>query len=401
MATPNPTDQYTRFMVGMFDERDQQGIPTAFQSFFGNNAASETVFEPDAGTIEIDIIRANGERLAPLVHRGQSSKDVSRGKNLTDEEFSNFVRKWPLIEKEGNINSQQLLNRLAGDNAFQRRSKLDKNRQLARKIHFSQIRESVRTCELLASQSILEGVQDAILDTSNTALQYDFRRKSTHNVSVEEYWDGESAAIMDDLDAACDLSEADAYVTPDFLGLGDKAIAALIRDTEMQTLADNRRYKIIQVSQNNPVPTEYAKYIKAGWTARGLLMTLSGRELWMFTNNQRYTNDSGASTRYMPSDKAFLLNTNARLDKYFGPRDSFDPTPAEATWMQQMFGFSVNSAPIPQNVAVTGVIDPRMFYFDGYMGKGRKTQTLRAQCAPIFPTTQTDTIIVLSDLITP
>ena len=82
MSTPNATDQYSRFMVSLFDEREVQGIPTAFQAFFGGNAGSRTVFESNAGTIEIDILRANGERLAATVHRGQSSDTVTRQKML-------------------------------------------------------------------------------------------------------------------------------------------------------------------------------------------------------------------------------------------------------------------------------------------------------------------------------
>jgi hypothetical protein len=396
--TPNATDQYTRFMVGMFDEREVQNIPTAFQSFFGGNASSRTVFEEDAGTIEIDILRANGERLAPTVHRGQASTPVDT-ENNTDEEFTNFVRKWPLIEKESHINSDQLLKRLAGENPFSGRTKMDRNRQLAKNLHFDDVRKTIRTMEFLAMQSILTGTQPAKIGTSNPSLIYDFRRKSTHNVNVVNPWNGGSAAINDDLDDACELIEADAYSTPKFCGIGDDAMAALIRDDEIQTVADNRRFELIQVSTKNPVPPEFERFIKAGWIARGLLKTLRGRNLWLFNNNQRYTNSAGVSTRYMPSDKAFILDTDARMDRYFGPRDGFDPTAQDVAMGQEYFGFSINTPPMPSNVQAPGIIDPRMFYFDFYRGKGNKTITLRSQSAPIYPTTQTDAIVVLSNLI--
>lgn len=399
MSTPNATDQYTRFMVGLFDEREVQGTPTAFQSLFGKGGADRTVFEEDAGTVEIDIIRANGERLAATVNRGQSSDDVSRQKNSTDEVYTNFTRQWPLIEEESNINSNQLLYRLAGENPYSGRSRMDRNRELARNLHFDQIRKTARTMEYLAAQSILTGKMPAIIGTTNTDLIYDFKRKSTHNVTVSNAWNSGSQTILADIDSACELIESDAYMTPNFMAIGDDAMAALIADTDVIAKADNRRFELIEVSTKNPVPPAYERFVRAGWIARGMLKTPGGRILWMFNNNQRYTNSSGTSTRYLPSDKAFILDINARFDRYFGPRDSFDLTPDEIAWVQAMFGFNLNAAPMPMNVSAPGIIDPRMFYFDAYRPDGRKTVVMRSQAAPIFPTTQTDAIVVLSGLI--
>ena len=399
MSTPNNTDQYTRFMVGMFDEREVQSSPQAFQAFFGQNAPSRTIFEPDAGTVEIDILRANGESLASLVNRGQASADISRGKNTTDQTFTNFVRKWPLIEEESNISSDQLLKRLAGDSSFSGRTRLDKNRIIAMDLHNDQIRKATRTMEFLAMTSILTGQMPAILSTANTDLIYDFKRLATHTWAVGNKWDVANGTALDDIDASCELIEKDSYMTPNFIGIGDDAMAAFIADSEQQDLADNRRYDLLEISTANPVPAEFARFVKAGWIARGRLRTPRGRVLWIFNNNQRYTNAGGTSTRYMPSDKAFVLDINARMDRYFGPRDSFDPTSDQAAWGQEMFGFNINAAPMPQNVTAGGIIEPRMFYFDHYRGKGNKVVTLRAQAAPIFATTQTDAIVVMTTLV--
>ena len=399
MSTPNVTDQYSRFMVGLFDERKVQGVPTAFQSLFGTSGASKTVFQPDSESVEIDILRANGQRLAATVNRGQSSSAVSGQNNTTDQVFTNQTRKWPLIEEESNINSKQLLSRLAGENPFSGRTQVDRNRMLAKDLHDDQVRKSVRTMEFLASQSIITGKQPAIIGTSNTDLIYDFHRKSTHNVTVTYAWNNGSAAIQNDIDDACELIESDAYMNGNFMAIGDDAMAALIRDDETEAIANNRRYELIQVSTKNPVPPEYDYLVKAGWIPRGMLKTLRGRNLWMFNNNQRYTNSAGVSTRFLPSDKAIILDINARFDRYFGPRDSFALTADERAWMNEMFGFNMNAAPMPQNVTEKGIIDPSMFFFDAYRSIGRKTVTLRSQVAPIYPTTQTDAIVVLSGLI--
>lgn len=398
MSTPNTTDQYSRFMVDLFDERKIQGIPTAFQSLFGTSGASKTVFQPDSETVEIDILRANGQRLAATVNRGQSSSAVSDGKNTTDQVYSNQTRKWPLIEEESNINSKQLLSRLAGENPYSGRNQVDRNRSLAMDLHNDQVRKSVRTMEFLAAQSILTGTQPAIIGTSNTDLIYDFHRNSTHNVTPTYAWNNASATISNDLDDACELIESDSYMTPNFCAIGDDAMAALIRDDEIEAIADNRRYELIQISTKNPVPPEYEKFVTAGWIPRGMLKTIRGRNLWLFNNNQRYTSAAGVSTRFLPSDKAIILDINARFDRYFGPRDAFALTNDERSWMNEMFGFNMSAAPMPQNVSEKGIIDPSMFFFDAYRGTGRKTVTLRSQVAPIYPTTQTDAIVVLSGL---
>lgn len=401
MGTPNATDFYSRFMVEMFDERDVQATPRAFQSLFGNPAGgSRTVFSEDQGTIEIDILRANGERLAATVHRGQSSDDVSRQKNVTDQNYTNIVRKYPLIEEEGNINSTQLLQRIAGDNPYDRRSQLDRNRELARNIHFDHIRKSIRTFEYLASQSILTGQMPAIIGTSNTDLLYDFYRLSAHNITVSNKWDSGSQDILTDIDGGLDKIRENAYMHGDFLAIGGGAMKAFIADTVVQTLADNRRFELIQVSLNNPVPPRFARLVEAGWISYGRLRTPKGREVWIFTNDDLYTDSSGSTQNYMPLDKAILLPVNIRLDRYFGPKDRMPVTPSESAWYNEMFGFNMLAPLMPANVETTnGIIQPAAFYHDAYMPEGKKTIVMRTQSAPIFATTQTDGIVILEGLV--
>jgi len=162
------SDQFTRFMVELFDEREVQASPQAFLSFFGKpGGVDRTVFNEDSESVEIDILRANGEKLAALVHRGQSSSAINRSKNITDQEFTNQTRKYPLIEKEENINSTQLIKRLAGEDPFSQQKRLDRNRLLARDLNMESVRQSVRTMEFLARESILTGKQPAILNTTN------------------------------------------------------------------------------------------------------------------------------------------------------------------------------------------------------------------------------------------
>ena len=401
MSTPNATDFYSRFMVEMFDEREVQATPRAFQALFGNPlGASRTVFSEDQGTVEIDILRANGERLSAMVHRGQVSDDVSRQKNATDQKYTNVVRVYPLIEEEGNINSQQLLKRQAGDNPFARRTQIDRMRDLARVIHYDHMRKMIRTNEYLASQSILTGKMPAIIGTTNTSLLYDFYRKATHTYNVTNKWDSGSQNILGDIDGALDLIRQDAFMKGDFMAIGGSAMKALIEDTTTQTLADNRRFELIQVSLNFPVPPRFARLVEAGWTAYGRLRTPKGREVWMFTNDDIYTDSSSATQNYMPLDKAIIMPVGARMDRYFGPRDRLPVTSQEAAWYNEMFGFNMEVPPLPPNVETSsGIIVPASFFSDAYTPDGKKTVILRTQQAPIFATTQTDSIVVLGDIV--
>lgn len=399
--TPNTTDFFSRFMIEKFDERQVQAVPRAFQALFGNPAGgSRTLFAPNEATCEIDILRANGERLAAAVHRGQSSDDVSRQKNTTDQNFTNTVRQFPLIETEGNINSTQLLKRMAGDNPYARRTQLDRNRELAMDIVTDNIRKQARTWEYFASQSILTGKMPAIIGTSNANLLYDFYRKATHSITVSNSWNSGSQDILGDIDGALDLIRQDAYMKGDFLAIGGNAMKALVADTTVQTLADNRRFELIQVSINNPVPPRFARVVEAGWTAYGRLRTPKGREVWMFTNDDVYTDSTGTTQNYMPLDKAFLMPINARMDRQFGPRDRMPVTPSENQWYMEMFGFNMMAPTVPALQNASGIIMPEAFYHDAYMPEGKKNVVMRSQSAPIFATTQTDSIVVLNGLYT-
>lgn len=402
MPTPNPVDFYSRYMVETFDQRDVQATPRAFQSFFGNPVGGGiTHFSVDEMTVDIDVLKANGERLAAMVHRGQSSSPTDV-KNVTDYEWSNINRKWPLIEESSNINSTQLLKRQFGDNPYQRSTQLDRNRQLARDAHNDHIRKSVRTNEYCAMQSILTGKQPAIIGTTNAAWIYDYYRLASHIIGVPVPWDNGAQDILADIDNALDIGRQDSFRHLDFLAIGGDAMRAFIKDTTVKSLADIKNYELIRVGDNFQPPAKYNRFTQAGWTAVAQLITPKGKRVWIFTNNDIYTDSAGDSQNYMPLDKAFLLSSQARFDRYFGPRDRLPVTQSEAMWYQEYFGFSMMAPPMPANVMTEGgIIVPEAFYFDAYMTNGKKTVVIRTQSAPIYATTETDAIVVLEDLITP
>jgi len=401
--TPIASDQFSRFFVETFDENQIVAVPLGFQAFFGDGP-SRTVVSPDADTVELDILRANGERLAALVHRGMSSDDVSRQANALASKYTNIVRKYPLIEELGNINSNKLGERRPGEQPFSQRSRLDRNRDIAREILMDLVMKTIRTNEFLAAQSILTGQQPAILNTTNADLIYDFLRLATHFVTVGTGWNQVGATIMDDIDGACDLIEEDGHAEPNFLGIGGDSTDAMINDASFQALADNRRIELIEVSTNFPVPPEYARFVQAGWIPRGRLRTTRGRVLWIFNYNRNYTDPtSGLKVRFLPNDQAFVTDIGARRDRYYGPPDRLPVTSDEAAWYQEMFGFSMTAPPMPPKVIASGarnIVRPDVFFSDAYRSPDKKTVVLRVQNGPIYPTTQTDAHVTLDGLIT-
>jgi hypothetical protein len=409
MSTPVPQDLFSRYLVGTYDEKKIIGVSTGFQSFFGRPVTgAETIYAPDANQVDIEIIRGN-ERLAALIPRGGISRSIgSTQKNVRSEQFSSFSRKYPLCEEEGDITADNLLNRVAGENPYARQTRMDRLRYHAVKIHHESMRRMIRLHEVLAAQSILTGKMDAILSTTNTDLQYDFRRNTTHNITVGASWSGGAADILGDIDSACAKIRANGKVIPDCMLIGSTALNSMISDTTVKSLADNRRFEFIQFGGPSGAgvgddmfvkggySAKFAHLVAGGFIARGLLRTPSGFELMMFTYLDVYTNEAGVPTKYLPDDKVVICSCNARCDRYFGPPETLPNVPTRDILYREYFGFDPSQPPMPPKIrAAGGVIVPQAFCCDAYVSGDNKRITIRCQCAPIFATTQTDAFVTL------
>lgn len=397
MATPVPQDLFSRFMAGAFDEKKMIGVSTGFQAFFGRpENGAETIFSPNSSIVDIDIIRGN-ERLAALVPRGNVGRSMgSAQKNLRTEQFSSFSRKYPLVEEEGDITGDILLNRTAGENPYDRVSRMDRLRYHGLKLHHESIRRQVRLFEVLAAQSVMTGKQDAIFGTTNTDLQYDFRRNTNHIITVGNAWSGVAATILADIDGACAKVRANGKVMPDMAVLGSTAMNSLVKDTTVATLADNRRYSFMQIGPNNPLPAKFQRFVDGGFIPQGVLRTPQGYELYLFTYLDVYTAANGTATKYLADDKVVIAASGARCDRYFGPPENLPMIPMREALYREYFGFDPMALPMPPKMKAAGsVIDPAMFYADAYCSHDWKRITIRCQSAPIFATTMTDAFAVL------
>jgi hypothetical protein len=397
MSTPVPQDIFSRVMTAAYDEKKIIGCSTGFLAFFGNPAnGSETIYSPDANVVDIDIIRGN-ERIAALIPRGTVSQSLgSLQKNLRSEQFTSFSRKYPLAEEESDITADNLLNRVAGENPYTRTTRMDRMRHHASKLYHENIRRLIRMDELLATQSILTGKQDAIIGTTNTDLQYDFRRISTNILNTSYSWTGGSAVIMTDIDTCCAKVRATGKMMPDMCVMGSTAINAFVADTTVKALADNRRFDFMQIGMNNPLPPKFQRFVDGGMIPQGKLRTPAGYELYLFTYLEIYTAENGTATKYLADDKMLICSSQARCDRYFGPPEMLPNIPSRDQLYREYFGFDPSVPPMPPNIkAGAGIIMPQSFYTDAYASPDGKRITIRVQHAPIFVTTQTDAFVVM------
>ena len=398
--TPSTVDNFSRFFAELFEDKSLITVAKGFQGMFGRAETGGRTIMTDQLVVDIDIKRGN-KKIAALIPRGTVSRSIgTTQRNLSTEKFSTFSRKFPLAEEEGDITAEVLNASVAGESPYDARAKLSRLRSRGVDIVMENIRRIGDMFEVLAAQSILTGKMDSIIGTSDTELQYDFRRKSDHTVSISDKWDGGSAAIIDDIESACDKVKTDGRIRPDILCLGGEAHSAFINDTDVQAQADNRRFELIQVSLNFPVPANLTYMVTAGWTAYGRLRTPKGYELWIFVNQDYYENNAGTVVDYMPQDQALIMGSQARLDRYFGPGETLPMIGAKRQLYSDMFGISPESPPAPMGTFDNGIIRPDMFYHDAYVSGDWKKVTMRTQAAPIFATNHTDAFVTLTDLLT-
>lgn len=398
--TPLGLDSYSRYMVDVYDEREVMQVSTGFQSIFGNpGAGGKTLFSPDSEVVDIDIIRAN-RKIAALVNRGSNARRISGKADTNQTEWTSNTRVYPLAEEEGPISANKINKRVPNENPFERMTRIDRMRYNARSMHMEHIRRLSRLFEYLCSLSARTGQHPAILGTSNTDLIYDFQRSAGNTITVGTAWDDTSPDIFGDIDSACEAVRVNGKLTPDVMVIGGDALEAAINDTTFAGIADNRRFDLIEVSTNNPVPAKYNRYVESGMIARGRLRTPKGFTLWVFTYLDSWETNAGVDTKYMPEDQALIFSSDAQANRYFGPPENLPLSESDVQMYQTYFGFSPMATPMPPNIDnVSAVLNPAMFYCDAYRNANKKLLTIRTQAAPIYATTATDGFALLQGLI--
>lgn len=400
MGQISTVDSFSRYMAGMFDIKDFIYANTGFQAFFGNPAAgAETVFSPNSDLVDIDVMQGN-KRIAALIPRDSITEFLGpKQRNTTGEVYETQTRRYPLAKEESSITGSEIARRVAGENPYDQKTRMQRLRMKAARLHGENMRRLVDLHEVLAAQSVLEGKQDAILNTTNTDLQYDFRRSAGNTITVTNQWTAANADILGDLDDACLRAERFGRMTPDFLGLHGAAMEAFVNDANTAAVADNRRFQWIMVSNDNPVPDRFMRFVNNGWTPRGRIVTPRGYELWVFTYNKGYyDDDAGAKVEILPVGTGLVTNCEVRADRYFGPPVTLPQIPMRDQFYREMLGMDPAAMGEIRVEEPGMVVDPRMFYTDAYANSQWTNVKIRTWSAPIFATTHTDAFVVLKNL---
>lgn len=399
VTTPSGISTYQRLLARAWDERDQIGAPTGFQSIFGRpSTGAETIFSDDAEVVDMDITRGS-EGAGVLVPRGGIARSLgSLQKSLNEEKFSNINRVYPLSIELFDIASSQLNKRTSGEKLYAPMTREARLRKLSMRAMKETVKRSVRMFEILASQSARTGKQDAIIGTTDTDLQYDWSRNATNTHTVAVKWTNATPDILGDLDVAGDRLRVFGHVRAEAAIVGDSGMKALIRASEMQTLADNRRFTLMRIGGNNPVPARMQFLVDHGFDPRGYVETYKGRTIWLFTYDEGH-DTSGTYVPYMPVDECLVFNVSARCDRYFGPPETLPLDSRMRAFYQDRFGLSPNAMPSVPMIKKAGVIMPGMFHFDAYPNGDNTGITHRTQSAPIFGTTHVDAFCLLDTLV--
>lgn len=386
MGTINAQDAFSRIMLEPFDTRQYAGVPLGFGAFFGNPATgARTVFAPDASSVDIDIIGGN-TKVAATIPRGLISGSL--GPNMKTDlsgKYTAFARVFPLIEERCPYAASELIKRVAGEKPYGGKTQIERLRSKAQFDSAEMSRRIFRAHELLASQSIRTGKHDAIIGTTDPNLQYDFKRDAVLTYAAPAVWTNAATDIMAHIKTILQRGKDKGHVDYDVMILGGTTLTGFQNNTQIKALADNVGFKIVNLDSDMTLPPEIKRLRDSGFQLIGKLDS-NGVRLWVFGYNASYTNAAGNTVLYMPDDEAVFAYSGARCDRIYGPGEVMPMTPEKAAMMRMYFGIDPNLM-LPTPDMTGAILDTRMIGFDAYMMPEDKGVVLRAQSAPILPTT--------------
>jgi len=398
-TTPIAQGPYSRVQVESFNEADFVQLAKGALSFYGRGIGL-TRFTSDSLLVDIDIMRSRRLK-SKLVLRGEADPTItSTFPQGQSERFSSNTRMYPLMREEGAVSYDQSLFRVAGETPNQAMDRRTRNMIQVRTENREATRSMVREMEYLGWQMLLTGKHEAIEGSS--VQEYDSQRDSDLIQTITTKWGGGSQDIINDFDDGCNELRDKGFAGGKYAAiLGGAAMKAFIKDSTNAGYANNRRYEILAVTPEKPVPSNMQWLIEAGFEAFGLVRTYRNREVWLFTYDQVWETDAGVLTEYMPLKDVLLFDPDARCDRYFGPPGHYPMTAQEEELIyRQMLGIDPNiAAEALRNQNLGGAIMPAMFHYDAYMDQARTSIALRTESAPIFVTVQTDQFYTMKDVV--
>lgn len=373
---------YTRVMAPVFSDMDTMPVMTFFLNLFTSGV---TIIEPDASVVDIDIQRGN-KMVSAYILRGTDAENVTAKRALL-EKFTSDAKVYPLIEEITPVTSTMIGKRMPGESVENPLSRMEKQLALAMKAHKEDLRRIIRKMEYSAAESIRTGAQTV------KEGAYDFYRKATHNTNATAVWSDTGGAVpITDLDTAGTLIFRDAGRVATDVIFSEQSWNEFLNTDQIKELADSRRIIHFFADMTAQVPAGYESWTAAGAVFQGQVKA-GNWKLNMWTYPAIWETDAGVQTQYLPDEEVIILAKGARFDRYFGPADRLEM--GDDMFYARVFGIGDMEA-IPANVMNSGIFQSDMFHMDAFGGHNNKEISVRTQCAPIFPTTETDAIVKLA-----
>jgi hypothetical protein len=398
--TPVARDALSRALSEVFNE--QTGVDIGFQSLFGRNGNEH--WHPYNDTTDITIRRGK-RRTASLGLRGMHGESQGFSHRILEGDSGTEIsRVFPISKQEMAIEAKEINRRMVGEPNFGGMIPPTRMRALAVQKQIENNSRIVRLNERLAAQVLLEGVQDAVLDTSDTDQQYDFYRNSNNAITIADgsRWQAAAALPGDDLDDACDAVMTNGNIRPDVAIFGSTAWLRMQTTTWFIAEKASRNWNVISGGLGVNAPSGYEWMVEAGFDYQGTLLTPKGRRLHCFTYEatyDAYDYDAGTdtSTVLMPVVKVLVLATKAILAKHWGPPDTLSMSPSDRMDMMSMFGYDINNPDLSGVPNLKSGYPLNGVYYDCYRPEGNGGVVIRAQVAPLFVPVQTDAIATIEN----
>lgn len=390
-VTPSSVDGFSRYFANAFNENEIISVYTAFLAIFSRR---RPIIRTDADVVDIDIIRGN-EKTAKFILRGTVGEYLKE-KAVGTGKYSNFSRKFPLSEETTNMTVEQISDRMAGENPYEARTRLERMRDKSIDAYHAMVGRTIRAWEIAAAQSALTATQPTILGNSDPNYLLDYERNADliETILAAEQFDNAAVDPLAVIDLKIDKLKQIGKVGGEFtIVMGADTIIGFFGNAKIQAAGDNRRLVTVTKNPDLTAPQPIMDMIAGGMTYIAVASTNKGRKIHILTYDAWYDTDAGVSTPYMPDKSMLIMPMVFRADRYFGPGDTLPMTSLDTTYLRETFGIRPNSPFRGVSMkAAPGVIVPQAFYTDAFPGDARKNAVLRLQTAPIFATTQTDAL---------
>lgn len=398
---PQTVSTQTLFMQKAFSDLDMIDVPTGFQSFFGRAGTDgQTNFLTRTLSISQDIMRGENTISKMFARETGASWDIGTETNaIKGDRFKNATRVFPLMQEYFSVSHDETLkDRQFGESninptmaliEIRRKRLLERGEQAVKKM--------MRKNELICSEALRTGVQT--LDDGQT---YDYDRSTTNTFAAALVWTNAAALIIEEIDDLFDRIQENGKAEGNFAVAGADVFAAMVKQLIISNLADNRRYSFVAAGRNEilpELPSDVQFMVAAGFKYQANIRTFKGRDIPIFTYNEKYQDASKNWQPFMPVNEFFGGWSGARCDRSFGPRLTFDGNTTQERQVNELLGFNAFTAQMPTNLKAKGAFDPRMFHVDGKVNGDNDVIGMRLSTGGIYVPVRTDSFGLITGVV--